>query len=50
MPRDAVTRTANVERNGGHKWVKLNLDYNYPAPIDLAPNGLPFGAKSIGKG
>ena len=23
MPRDAVSRTANVERNGGHKWVNL---------------------------
>jgi len=23
MPRDAVSRTANVERTGGHKWVKL---------------------------
>ena len=22
MPRDAVSRTANVERNGGHEWVK----------------------------
>ena len=22
IPRDAVSRTANVERNGGHKWVK----------------------------
>ena len=22
MPGDAVSRTANVERNGGHKWVK----------------------------
>ena len=22
MPRDAVSRTAIVERNGGHKWVK----------------------------
>ena len=21
MPRDAVSRTANVEHNGGHKWV-----------------------------
>ena len=21
MPRDAVSRTTNVERNGGHKWV-----------------------------
>ena len=26
MPRDAVSRTANVERNGGHKWVK-NVQY-----------------------
>ena len=25
MPRDAVSRTANVERNGGHKWVKNPL-------------------------
>ena len=25
MPRDAVSRTANVERNGGHKWVNLFL-------------------------
>ena len=24
MPRDAVSRTANVERNGGHKWVNKN--------------------------
>ena len=23
MPRDAVSRTANVERNGGHKWVNV---------------------------
>ena len=23
MPRDAVSRTANVERNGGHKWVNI---------------------------
>ena len=23
MPRDAVSRTENVERNGEHKWVKL---------------------------
>ena len=26
MPRDAVSRSANVERNGGHKWVKTNLE------------------------
>ena len=24
MPRDAVSRTANVERTGRHKWVKKN--------------------------
>ena len=24
-PRDCVSRTANVERNGGQKWVKLNV-------------------------
>ena len=23
MLRDAVSRTANAERNGGHKWVKV---------------------------
>ena len=27
MPRDAVSRTANVERNGGHKWVKQLTKY-----------------------
>ena len=26
MPRDAVSRTANVERNSGHKWVNTNAD------------------------
>ena len=25
MPRDAVSRTAHVERNGGHKWVKIKF-------------------------
>ena len=25
MPRHAVSRTANVERTGGHKWVTLPL-------------------------
>ena len=28
---------------------KPNLDYNYTFPIDLSPNRIPFGAKSIGK-
>ena len=32
MPRDAVSRTANVERNGGHIWVKAPwFDWNAPA-------------------
>ena len=26
-----------------------NWDCNYTFPIDLTPNGIPFGAKSIGK-
>ena len=25
MPRDAVSRTANVERTGRHKWVNIGL-------------------------
>ena len=29
--------------------MKSNLDYNYTSPIDLAPNGIPFGANYIGK-
>jgi len=29
--------------------IKPNLDGNYTFPIDLAPNGFPFGAKSIDK-
>ena len=29
MSRDAVSRTANVERNGGHKWVKANCDSGF---------------------
>ena len=32
--------------NPNSKW---NLDCNYPFPIDLAPNTIPFVAKSIGK-
>ena len=27
MPRDAVSRTANVERTGRHKWVKFSMTY-----------------------
>ena len=29
--------------------IKPNLDCNYTFPIDLAPNGLPFVANSVGK-
>ena len=32
IPRDAVSRTANVERNGGQKWVNLML-YIHAAEI-----------------
>ena len=28
MPRDAVSRTANVERTGRHKWVKEQVKKN----------------------
>ena len=28
--------------------IKPNLDHNYPFSIDLAPNWIPFGAKSMG--
>ena len=27
MPRDAVSRTANVERTGRHKWVNPEIVY-----------------------
>ena len=30
-------------------YTKPNLDCNDTAPIDLAPNGVQFGSKSIGK-
>ena len=30
--------------------INSNLDCIYYFPIDLAPNGIPIGAKSIGKG
>ena len=29
MPRDAVSRTANVERTGRHKWVKYYQVYQF---------------------
>ena len=44
MPRDAVSRTVNVERNGGHKWVNVTT-----FPIELAPYAISFDTKSIGK-
>ena len=30
-------------------WIKLNLDWNYSFPNDLASSGIPFGVKSIRK-
>ena len=30
-------------------YIKPNLDCNYTFPMDLKPNGIPFGAKSNGK-
>ena len=30
MPIDAVSRTANVERNGGQKWVKITKSHVRP--------------------
>ena len=35
MPRDAVSRTANVERNGGHKWVKLSRAITGPRGLSF---------------
>ena len=32
MPRDAVSRTANVERNGGHIWVE-----DIPGGLEIFP-------------
>ena len=32
MPRDAVSRTANVERTGRHKWVKYDCINKNPHP------------------
>ena len=34
MPRDAVSRTANVERTGRHKWVKLSNGSGYKTPFE----------------
>ena len=48
MPRDAVSRTANVERNGGHKWVKALpvtpeiLTHQFTEWFQGAPNQTPL--------
>ena len=34
MPRDAVSRTANVERTGQHKWVNSQYSEYYIEIID----------------
>ena len=33
MPIDAVSRTANVERNGGHKWVNSTTSPVVPIAV-----------------
>ena len=35
MPRDAVSRTANVKRNGGHKWVLTSMRVQYLIEIKI---------------
>ena len=37
----------HTEKESGE--IKPNFNCNYTFPIELAPNELPFGAKSIGK-
>ena len=37
MPRDAVSRAANVERNGGHKWVKTLTFFSLRRPSLIRP-------------
>ena len=45
MPRDAVSRTANVERTGRHKWVEwkntLQLANLGPHIVTHSSNGIP---------
>ena len=43
---DATQREIDPESG----WFKPKQDCNYPFPIDLAPNRIPFRVKSIGKG
>ena len=53
MPRDAVSRTVNVERTGRHKWVKVRKLPRSPANLlkDLffPDNGCIFRAVKIFK-
>ena len=44
------SRTAHRETDPESGQIKPKQDCNYPAPIDLAPNGIPIGAESIGTG
>ena len=51
MPRDAVSRTANVgtwlrKRNGGHKWVKEKMQYML-MPFDLPIKQNPLLSQSL---
>ena len=36
MPRDAISRTANFERNGGHKWVNKEEKKEVPEEKELS--------------
>ena len=39
-PRDAVSRTANVERTGRHKWVIKHAKTNIAAKLDAFIRGV----------
>jgi len=44
-----VLHVAHGEIDSESCWIKPILDFNYTFPIDVVPNGVLFGAKSIGE-
>ena len=46
MPRDAVSRTANVERTGRHKWVNSKRNFSMQ-DLEWCLNFLKIGSLSI---
>ena len=50
VPFPNWTRFACREIFSESSKIKPNSDCKYPFPTDLAPNGSPFGAKSVRKG